>query len=204
MAEFFDPRGEIEQWRQNLPHWQQGSVWVFVTWRLADSVPQAELLRWKSERAAWRAHHPEPWDGAVSEEYRTRFSEPFETWLDRGHGTCLLRKPANRTVIAEALHHFEGERYRIGEFVIMPNHVHVLFSILGSHQLAQIVHSWKRHTARQINAIESRTGTKLWQADYFDRLIRSQHHLNKVVDYIRGNPKSLPPGTYTLSSRRDG
>ena len=198
MPEFFDPRGEISETRQNLPHWQQGGVWVFATWRLADSVPIEKLVQWEEQVAVWRHHHPEPWDQETADEYRTRFSDPFDEWLDQGHGTCLLRRPENRRIVADSLHHFDGERYRIGSYVIMPSHVHVLFSILGAYRLSGIVGAWKRHTARLINARESRTGEKLWQPDYYDRLIRSDEHYRRVAAYIEANPRALREGTYTL------
>lgn len=35
---FFDPRGDIEKTAHKLPHWQQGEVAIFVTFRLADSL----------------------------------------------------------------------------------------------------------------------------------------------------------------------
>ena len=36
---FFDPQGDIEKTIHELPHWQQGEVALFVTFRLADSLP---------------------------------------------------------------------------------------------------------------------------------------------------------------------
>ena len=198
MAEYFDHRGQIDYSSRRLPHRQQGAVWVFVTWRLADSVPQSKLARWKEEVTAWRALHPEPWDDPTAEEYGKRFSASFDAWLDHGFGSCLLRKASNRDIVADALHYFDGKRYCLRGFVIMPNHVHVLFSMLEGHQLPRKVQSWKRHSARQINTNESRSGNRLWQPDYYDRLIRSELHLSKVVEYIRENPKLLEEGEYTL------
>ena len=130
----------------------------------------------------------------------SRFIEPFEQWLDRGIGSCLLRDRENRQIVESALLFFDGDRYQLGTFVLMPNHVHVLFRPLGKHALSGIVQSWKRHTARQINQRENRTGTALWQPEYFDRLIRSQEHFAYVESYIRKNPKQLASDEFTLYS----
>jgi REP element-mobilizing transposase RayT len=197
MAEFFNPAKEIEKHRHNLPHWQQDDVWISVTWRLADSVPQSKLDQWKEQRDIWLAHHPQPWDAATEAAYHERFTREIEEWLDAGHGKCLLRKPANSRIVAEALHFFDGERYRLASYVVMPNHVHVLFSPAEHHQLAEILHSWKRHSSLLINQQENQTGT-LWQADYWDRLVRSEEHFDWVVRYIAENPKHLPAGEFIL------
>jgi len=197
MPQFFDPEGAVEKRLHNLPHWQQEDTWIFVTWRLADSLPKARLDAWKEERETWLAFHPEPWDEDIEREYHERFSDAIDKWLDAGHGSCLLRDPSNAHIVTEALHHFEGDRYELAGFVVMPNHVHVLFRPLGDHVLSDIIHSWKRHCSREINKLEGRSGS-LWQADYWDRLIRSQKHFDWVIRYIERNPKNLLPDQFVL------
>jgi type I restriction enzyme R subunit len=186
-APFFNPDAEIERHQRNLPHWQQGEKWVFVTWRLSDSLPKAMLEQWKEERTTWLALHPEPWDEQTESEYHDRFSRQIDEWLDQGAGACVLKDTANARIVADALRHFEGERYEIASFVVMPNHVHVLFRPLGKHTLPEILKSWKGFTAREINKRMGRTGA-LWQDEYWDRLIRNERHFFKVAEYIRENP----------------
>jgi len=184
---FFDPDAEIEVTANRLPHWQQGETWVFVTWRLADSIPKAKLDQWKEERAIWFSLHPEPWDAATEAKYHDRFSVQIDEWLDAGSGSCVLKDPENAKIVVDALRHFEGERYEIDAFAVMPNHVHVLFLPLGKHALPEILKSWKGYTARKINMRMGRAG-ELWQDEYWDRLIRSEQHFLKVAEYIRENP----------------
>lgn len=198
MPDFFDPREEIDTSQHKLPHWQQGEAWIFVTWRQTDSIPATKLRDWKEERDAWLRHHPKPWDDATEREFQNRFLVQFGRWLDLSHGSCVLREPENRRIVTDALHHFDGERYRLGSYVVMPNHIHVLFSPISPHPLPRIVQSWKRHSARLINARLDRTGESLWQPDYFDRLIRSSEHLQRVIKYIRNNPSGLPDSNFTL------
>lgn len=71
-------------------------------------------------------------------------------------------RPANARIVADALHHFNGERYEIVLFVVMPNHVHVLFRPLAKNTLSAILKSWKGFTAREINKRIGKTGA-LWQ-----------------------------------------
>ena len=184
---FFNPHSEIDVTQNHLPHWQQGKAWVFVTWRLGDAIPKAKLDQWKAERETWMTHHPEPWDEKTEAEYHELFSHQIDEWLDQGSGSCLLKDPANASVVADALRHFNGDRYELASFVVMPNHVHVLFRPLEGHALPEIVKSWKGFTSREINKRAGKTGA-LWQDEYWDRLIRHEQHFFKVAEYIRENP----------------
>ena len=200
-SSWFDPHGPIDVRRNRLPHWQQGQIFIFVTWRLGDSLPKAKLVQWYGERALWLKRHPRPWNPRTTRRYHHRFSRRLEDWLDQGSGSCVLRDPALAGIVADAVRYFDGRRYELVSFVVMPNHVHVLFRPLGSHRLGNILSSWKRFTDRQIR---KRTGTsgkgKLWQKDYWDRLIRNPGHFLSCVEYIRENPgrAGLREGEFVL------
>ena len=98
----------------------------YVTFRLADSLPQSLLKQWQAERTRWLELNPRPWSAEVMREYARRFQGPVEKWLDAGHGSCALRDPAKREIVSNALRFFDGERYALDAFVVMPNHVHAL------------------------------------------------------------------------------
>ena len=83
--------------------------------------------------------------------------------------------------------HFDGSRYKLLEWVVMPNHVHVLVQIEPQFELAEIVHSWKPFTAKEVRKILARSG-RYWQPDYFDRFIRDEIHFANAIRYIRQNP----------------
>ncbi len=199
---FLNPYVPVEMHGNRLPHWQQNDVMIFATWRLADSLPLAKLDLWRTEREAWLARHPPPWNDATDSEYHAQFSERIEEWLDAGEGSCVLRDPNAASIVADALRHFDGDRYVMDSFVVMPNHVHVLFQPLHPHRLEELMHSWKRFTARKINSALGCSGP-LWQERYWDRLIRHELHLLRCQDYIRQNPVKarLRPGDYLLWSR---
>jgi REP element-mobilizing transposase RayT len=200
---FFDPHAEIEFSEHRLPHWQQGEAWIFATWRLADSLPAKTLRDWQLEKENWLRLHPEPWADATVSEFHERFSGRMEAWLDAGHGACLLRDPETRELVTAALAHFAGARYVLGDYVVMPNHVHVLFRPLGTHRIEDLLHSWKSFTAKAINRHLRRAGP-VWQEDYWDRLIRHERHWEACRRYIAENPaKAGLPSTH-YSHRRAG
>jgi hypothetical protein len=194
---FFNPYEDFERHRFGLPHWQQGEVWQFVTWRLADAMPVEKLNEWRLERESWLLNNPPPWSPDAEREFHQLFRSRVEKWLDRGHGCCALREPKVAAIVEGALRHFDGARYRLGPYVIMPNHVHVLFHPLPGFALKGILHTWKGFTAKEVNKILGSAG-KFWQDSYWDRMVRSEQQWYAYRNYIERNPQSLRPGTFVL------
>ncbi|HEY4285416.1 MAG TPA: transposase [Chthoniobacterales bacterium] len=184
---FFNPHADIRRTENRLPHWQQNGTVYFLTFRLADALPKNLRDEWKAEREVWLRYHPAPWNADAEKQYHHRFSGAVERWLDAGHGSCVLRRPDCANIVANALRHFDGERYVQLSWVIMPNHVHCVLIQNNDWPLEKVLHSWKRFTARSINQLIGRDGT-LWQTDYFDRLVRDENHFANCVRYIRNNP----------------
>ncbi|HEY8241072.1 MAG TPA: transposase [Kiritimatiellia bacterium] len=178
---FLEPRSDIDRSQNRLPHWQQPGVLYFVTFRLADSLPVERLDQLRHER-----------------DCNKHVSRQIEQLLDAGAGSCLLAQSDLRCHLAHELSRFDGIRYQNHAWIIMPNHVHSVFSLAPNWQLAQVVGAWKGASARAINRIHCASGT-LWQKDYFDRIIRDMDHFEQCVRYIRRNPKSagLTPLLYT-------
>jgi carbamoylphosphate synthase large subunit/REP element-mobilizing transposase RayT len=183
----FDPHSELRRRKRNLPHWEQAGATYFVTFRLADAVPQNLLRQWKQELETWLEFHPEPWDTATKYEYQKRFQEERERWLDQGYGECLFKQAAVATVIANSLRHFDSQRYVLDAFVVMPNHVHVLVQPTDSHSLAAILHSWKSFSAKEINRLLGRDGA-VWQDENYDRIVRDFDELARYRSYVALNP----------------
>jgi REP element-mobilizing transposase RayT len=183
----FNPYEEIEATRRRLPHWQQEGTAYFITFRLADSIPQEKLAQWEAERKQWLATHPQPWDETAVAEYSKLFSERRQQWLDNGYGRCLLKLPDVAEIVRSALLHFDGQRYLLDEFVLMPNHVHIIVKLLPDHDLSSVLHSWKSFTAKEINKAIEGTGT-IWQDESYDHIVRSDSQLEFYRNYIRENP----------------
>jgi len=196
---FYQETAASKKTANRLPHWQQDGATYFVTFRLADSLPSELLKQWSEDRKTWLLQNPKPWESLKELEYHRKFSGELDRHLDDSHGSCLLRNPANAAILADSLRHFDRERYLLHAWVIMPNHVHLLFSMATGGALEKVIAGWKRFSANQIQKITGTTGG-IWQKDYFDRMIRNEEHFKNVVRYIRRNPEkaNLPVGDYLL------
>ena len=125
------------------------------------------------------------------------FSQQYMERLDEGLGACVLKQPRLAKIVADSLFYFNGNRYRIGDFVVMPNHVHLLVCLLGDTDLLKQCRSWKTFSAVMINKVLGQTG-RFWQEESFDHLVRSPEQFCAIQEYIRKNPSHLPPGEYFL------
>ncbi|MDZ4344994.1 MAG: DEAD/DEAH box helicase family protein, partial [Candidatus Binatia bacterium] len=90
---YFDPKEPVAFLSGDLPHWRQDGATYFVTFRLADSLPQEKLAEWRKERDQWLGQHPEPHNEAARKEYYERFPQRLQQWLDAGTGSCVLELP---------------------------------------------------------------------------------------------------------------
>ena len=196
--QFFNPMVPVTITRGHLPHWDQEGATYFITWRTADSIPKAVWEQWRNERAAWLAEHGidptlEDWRKYVEElseaerkDFR-RFSKALENEVDAGHGACLLRRAELAGIVADSLRFFDGTRYTLGDFVVMPNHVHLLVGGMAREAMRKQVESWKKWSAIKINEARGRRG-RFWQDENFDHLVRNEASFVTFRDYIAQNP----------------
>ena len=196
----FNPRGDVRIARHHLPHWTQPGATYFVTFRLGDSVPATLLNEWREERETWLRWHPEPWSCEVEAEYRERFTERQEAWLDAGFGECHLRRADIRAQLGGHVTHFDGVRYDHDAWVLMPNHVHALITPRGGHHLFDLLKGIKGTSARTCNRLLGRTGCTFWMEDSYNRIVRDAEELMALRAYIAANPSvaNLREGEFTL------
>ena len=173
--------------RGYLPHVKREGASYFVTFRLADSLPREVLLEFKRQQAeklrAIGSGKP-----ALREIIQREFQRQVERYLDRGVGECHLKRSDVAQLVEESLLHFHEKQYVLDEWVIMPNHVHLVLWPLPNHNLSEILRSRKRHTARQANLMLERTGMMFWQPESFDHWIRNDAEKSRIRRYIRNNP----------------
>jgi putative transposase len=148
--------------RGYLPHCDEDGLVQHIVVRLADSLPAAVLQRME-------------------------LLDSCDKILDAGGGNAVLRSPEAAQTVVDALLWFDGQRYALLAWCVMPNHVHAVIEPRDTHTLSQIVKSWKAFTAAQINRMLGRSG-RLWAPDYFDRFMRSNEHLSTTIDYVENNP----------------
>jgi REP element-mobilizing transposase RayT len=178
----FAEKEAMNRWhsRGYLPHFDGGEIPQFITFRLADSLPQELLNKWRRE---------------LEHEGESAVRQRIEIYLDQGYGGAWLKDERLATLVQNALLRFDGERYKLSAWVVMPNHIHLLAMPIQGFTLADVMHSLKSFTANEGNKMLKRVGC-FWQADYFDRYIRDAKHFESVVHYIAANP--LRPGYVTL------
>jgi REP element-mobilizing transposase RayT len=175
---------------RRLPHWEVEGAVYFVTFRLADSLPKRAIQELDSEREDILATASQMGRSLTSTE-RKRIGQlqvrRLERTLDAGAGKCFLRSPAIARVVVNALQEFDGSRYWLFAWSVMPNHVHVLFQTIGKIPLAGILHSWKSYSAKAANQILGRSG-EFWQREYYDHLIRNEAEFDRAMRYVMENP----------------
>ncbi len=230
LGELFDPQAELFVQEHFRPHWSQAGAVAFITFRTHDSIPREVLLRWEREKRDWLKRRgcdmTRHWSVVVptlAEKDRADFNRHFnhcrQDFLDTCHGRCLLRRPELAQIVADSLLCFDGERYRMGDFIVMPTHVHLLAAFANVAfrsakvadapsrdfcrakgdipTIAEQCDSWLHYTARQINQAIGEKG-KFWQQEPFDHLVRSLEQYDYLRQYIADNPNKagLKPGEY--------
>ncbi len=212
---YFEPTEDYDiVERSHLPHWTQAGTICFITWRTWDSIPQQVAEHWRTERSAWLNRHGidpfrDDWKQllarlpmAAQQEFHAAFSERWNALLDECCGACALRQSELAMIVGESLQHFDGDRYWLFDYVVMPNHVHVMAAFPTTERLLKQCTSWKHYTAVQINR---RLGRKdrFWETDEFDHLVRSEEQFVYLRSYIKSNPARarLPVGEFLHYSR---
>jgi len=160
-------------WHQRgyLPHRDAPGLQQFLTFRLHDSFP--------ADRHA-------EWAALLKIEQDRQRRARLEDYLDRGHGECWLREAQIAGLAEGALRYFDGHRYQLLAWVVMPNHVHVLVQSVEV-PMSRVIQTWKAFIAREANRLLARGGP-FWQRDYWDTYMRDEAQYVKAVRYIEKNP----------------
>lgn len=207
--QFFNSRADFSAIERRLPHWAQAGTVCFITWRTNDSLPKEVVERWRHQRFQWlRQHGINPraadcraklgqLDPRLQQQFYSHFSARWHDELDACHGGCVLKDSANSKIVADSLLYANGELYELTDFIVMPNHVHLLGTYFHEAAMLQQCESWKHYTARQIHRHIGGTG-RFWQQDGFDYLVRSEDQFNHYRLYVADNPSKacLPEGQY--------
>ena len=153
-------------WRHRgyLPHLEEEGSSYFVTFRLAGSIPWKILQKWKWDyeemiRQAIRNQQVLSLD--EKRRLKERYFQRIDDFLDRGIGPCWLQRPEIAKTVVDALRYFDDDRYTLHAWSVMPTHVHTIFTPSPSHQLKDILHSWKSYTGTQANRVLAATSS-LW------------------------------------------
>lgn len=182
---------EREFYRRNLPHLFPKNGTFFFTFNLYGAIPQSVLKSYREALASTTKMSP-------TEAYKTHraWFLRFEKALHHSEGSphWLKQEPVARLVYDSILFR-HGKVYELDCFVLMSNHVHMVFSLNGEHEQGTlkkntptgIMHSLKSYTGNQANKILGRSG-KFWQVESYDRWVRDPEEWERVVQYVLNNP----------------
>jgi len=196
---FYDPDAEILESARNLPHLDQTGSLTFVTMRLADSMPKEVVTKWHHEIESWLVEN-----GLANRNIEDILGDPavhpkrkqelkrfkHRRWhghLDDCHGACPLRDPKLAEEVGKSLLHFNGMRYDLERFIVMPNHAHVLIQMRSGYELRKEFGGIMRFSGRTINRRMGKAG-EFWQSEPFDHIVRSLDQFCYLQTYILENP----------------
>ena len=184
-------------YRRNLPHIQPEGATLFITFRLANSLPTEVMERLRAEREIELHRASKIPDEAEREtllhQLHHRFFGEWDDALDTlACGEKYLSNPQIAELVAGSIHYRDGNVYDLEAFCIMPNHVHLVCTPLERpdgmyHSLSKIMHSLKRHTARKTNQFLGREGS-FWQHENYDHYVRDAVDFERIIDYVLLNP----------------
>lgn len=184
-------------YRRKLPHIQIPGATLFVTFRLAGSLPAHIIRRLKAESERIRETLAEIADTREREageyrESRRQFGRWDDALTQSGYGPFWLKDERIARIVMDSLYYLNNKLYSLDAFCIMPNHVHAVFAPTekddGSyHALQAIMHSLKRHTARESNKILERKG-RFWANEVYDHVVRDDEELVRIIRYVLYNP----------------
>ncbi len=216
--EIIDP-SQIPRYQRNLPHLRIQDATYFVTFRLADSIPRSVMEQWQDERQKWlttfgvepslEKKDPKSFNKAYlaiplffRDSFEKNQNRRFFLELDKCHGSCVLNK--GHKIVAKALEFHHGHRVWLGDYVVMPNHVHVLVQPFPGIKLEEWLYSIKRFASTHIikdpflKAYEKLRGEHFWQAESYDRIVRNRSELARMRLYIAKNPAKLYSRSFSI------
>jgi putative transposase len=195
--------------RRNLPHWYMPSATHFVTFRLAGTLPQPVLADLKAHKEQLLK---KKMAGQTRASHRAlvhkQLFAAYDHYLDRHRDIHWLDDPQVAAMIRRSLYFWNGRKYGLRAYCIMPNHVHVLLRPFDDERastsetlvlrevgeisdrdspLSGIMHSLKSYTAHEGNKLLGRTGS-FWQHESYDHWVRDEEELERILAYINANP----------------
>ncbi|MCR9116572.1 MAG: transposase [bacterium] len=177
----------IRMYHRHLPHWRQDGATYAITFRLADSIPQEHVRSLKRWREIWERSHQQPRSEADWDQFAREITNRTEAWLDEGHGECFFRDTTLADEMAKSLVHFQNKRYVTFCHCVMHNHVHLVMKPFDGFELEDILEGLKGFVSRKVNTYLDRKGA-IWGQESYDKIIRNEEHLFRVIQYIGRNP----------------
>lgn len=185
-------------YKRNLPHIHPENTPIFITFRLAGSLPLEIMAQLKAEREAEKKALKRASKKDLRNLHKIHFAR-YDEWLDRIENTPRwLSDPKIAQIVKEKLHELAKEHFHLFAYCIMPNHAHILIQSrlrkempeggkTATYPVADSMRLLKGSTARMCNLKLSRKGA-FWAHESYDHFIRDEREFENVVTYILNNP----------------
>ncbi len=176
-------------YRRRRPHWQHEGAWHFITFRLEGTLPIKIIQQLNFESKKFenllKNKYPDKTETQAFYLYQWRF-EWIDNYLDKQSNLTYLKENKVAKIVRDAMYFYEPKEYQLDEWVIMPNHVHLLLKPNTEIKLNKILQRIKSFTGKEINKLFKLHGT-FWQAEGFDHWVRPGK-LMYWKQYIINNP----------------
>lgn len=183
-------------YHRKLPHFQPAEATFFMTFRLAGSMPTDVIRRLRENYELVEKGILEQKDLTDKERRELIYAEQkrlfaaTDDFLDTNpNGPYWLREKEVAEIVAEAIHFRDGKQYDLHTFTIMPNHVHMMMTLLpNSLVLFKVMQHLKKNAAIKSNKVLGRTGLEFWEEESYDHIVRDEAEFYRILNYILRNP----------------
>ncbi|GIK42824.1 MAG: hypothetical protein BroJett011_66570 [Chloroflexota bacterium] len=192
-----DNLGYKFSYRRHLPHFQPPGATLFVTSRLAGSIPveiqlQLQAVAAKVEATLSGMADPQKRAQQAYLEHRRLFGQWDAALHNTISGPFWLGQAEIAGLVAQEIHRHDNQLYDLDAFCIMPNHMHLVFTPLVKdddtcHSLPTIMQAIKGRSAYQSNLLLNRRGT-FWQHENYDHVVRDEAEWQRIITYTLNNP----------------
>jgi len=198
-VDFHETGFNMKFYRRNLPHWQPEGATYFITFILADSLPRKAVKKILQQRTLLKQLSDKGLNTEDLKQQRSIHERIFKKYEQLIHGqksgSTWLSDPEIASIVKEAIHYRDKEKYTLYAYCIMSNHVHLVFQHLPDNNIkdyvypiTEIMASLKKYTARLANKRLDRTGKAFWHPESYDRVVRDSNELYNVIYYTLNNP----------------
>ena len=179
---------------RHLPHIQPPGGIIFITFRLANSLPSKVIEQLKFDYLIiLKLSVKNKKQNLIRETKIKKVIDLYDQHLHKTKtGPFYLRKKEIAKLVSDSIRFNDGKQYDLLSFCVMPNHVHMLFQPLKISleeyvPISKITHSLKSYTSNCANKILNRSG-QFWDHESFDRYSRSNEDTLRIIKYILDNP----------------
>ena len=183
-------------YHRKLPHYQPAEATFFVTFRLACSIPKDVIRRLRGNHQLLEKGILQQHDLSEKEKRELQYAAQkrlfadVDAFLDSNpNEPYWCRENAVAEIVIEAIHYRDTKQYDLQAYTIMPNHVHMMMTLLpGAPVLFKVMQHLKRISAKSSNKFLSRTGSEFWEDESYDHVVRDENEFYRILNYILRNP----------------